>query len=183
MIPGVMEHIKDDRQSAPLMDIKTVSEAVKPVVVFNDEPFSHPGRQGPRSLDKPFDARSLVPIYTANVYLNFCVPAGAEKIKHICVIDKLSNASSYDTLIPGVQHHELVRVHRHPHAVLLDEGTHTSELIPKLLLPRHGIYRMGGEGDEVRGYPEEEEAGDCIQREDFREAFEVGRDGRPETYL
>jgi hypothetical protein len=53
-------------------------------------------------------------------------------------------------------------VHRDPHAVFLDEGTDTPELVPKFLLPRQSIYRMRGEGDEVRGYPEKQEAGGCI---------------------
>src|SRR5512135_1957211 len=118
MIPRMMEHVEDHRQSGLFVNGKTVPQTVKPFVVFNYESLRYHGRQGPRPLDKPFDARSLVPVNTANVYLNFCVPTGAEKIKHICVIDKLSNTSSEDILIAGVQHHELVRMHRYPHPVL-----------------------------------------------------------------
>lgn len=59
-------------------------------------------------------------------------------VKHVGVIDRLSNTSFDAPLVLCVQNHELVTVHRDQHVVLRDEGTDASELIPELFLLLQG---------------------------------------------
>lgn len=97
------------------------------------------------------------------------------------MVYELSDTSLKNFRVTGIQEGELIRMHGDTDIMGSDKATNLSECVLEHGLPWIRTDRMGGKGDKVRCYPEEEDAMKEIEPEDGLETGKVILDGCSET--
>ena len=107
----------------------------------------------------------------------------AHEIHDFCMVYELSDTSLKNFWVTGIQEGELIWMHGDTDIMGGDKVTNLSEGVLKLGLPRIRTDRMGGKGDKIGGYSEEEDAMKEIELENGLETGKVILDGCTETIL
>jgi len=98
-------------------------------------------------------------------------------MQRLRVVDQLLDASLRHAFIRRIEQYELIGMHGYPHVVVLDECADPAEIFQEEILPVEAAYGMGGEGDQIRGYPEEKDMVFGVEPEHLEQALEVVADG------
>ena len=124
-----MEDVEHDRNLQRIGRGQSLLDGVAFLVVFEYESPEDGFRQLSRTLDESRQACGLgAERLPPQVEDDFGAVVGTQHVEDPCVILQFGNAV-LDNLVAGrIDHGELARVHRHPHAVCLDGLRHVMQL-------------------------------------------------------
>ena len=146
----VVEGVEDDGQPGAAVHLEKIAQVEEPVVVLCGKAAADGRRQAFARGGEPFDRRLPVAVDAADVELDLRRRPELHRVEQEGVVLELPDAPVDDARVGGVEHDELVRMHRDPHGVTFRVPPDPPQPFAEEPCPVDAADGMRGKGDDIR---------------------------------